>query len=120
MAFLDWWLPEEPLQIGEEERSGYLANHSVSAWRAVGGKLIATNRRLMFRPNRIDRSLGGKLWTVYFHDVAAVGKIGPTFGLFNGGMVSRLEIRTNDGSSHRFVVSNLDSVVAELERLRLA
>ncbi len=117
MAFLDWWVPHVPLEPGEVEQLALLANHSVG-WRAVGGKLVVTDRRLVFRPNRVDRGLGGKVWTAPLGAILEVGRKPPTFGLFNGGLRSRLRIVTSDGAEHLFVVDGLAAQIARIQALR--
>ena len=112
-----WWIPDEPLEEGETEIFSVLANHSLSAWRAVGGKLIATDQRLLFRPNVFDQLLGGRIWSVPIGSIVLVGRKRPTGGLFNGGLRTRLRIDTDDGRTHLFVVVGLRRVIQELTQL---
>ncbi|HTE49654.1 MAG TPA: hypothetical protein VK698_02190 [Kofleriaceae bacterium] len=117
MAFLDWWVPEESSPSGEVERLTALANFSVSAWRAVGGRLIATDRTLLFRPTRLERKLGQRVWRAPLSSIRAVGKKPPTGGLFNGGLRTRLRVVTQDDVEHLFVVNKLDALVTQLDAL---
>lgn len=114
---MSWWVPDTPLEPGEVERHAVLANHSVG-WRAVGGKLVVTDRRLVFRPNRVDRELGGGLWSVPLGQIVEIGRRRPTFHPFNGGLRSRLRIVTADGAEHLFVVNRLDREIETLQALR--
>jgi hypothetical protein len=116
MAVLDWWVPRE--ELGDEtEQWSVRANHSVSAWRAVGGRLVATDERLVFYPNRVDRKLAGRVWSVPFKSVTSVGKKPPTGGLFNGGLRSRLRLVTDDGVEHLFVVNGLGRIIEQTDAL---
>lgn len=117
MSVVAWWVPDTPLEPGEIERHALLANHSVD-WRAVGGKLVITDRRLIFRPNRVDRRLGGEVWTVPLGHIADVGARQRTWHPFNGGLRKRLRIVTTDGAEHLFVVNGLDGVIAKIQALR--
>ncbi len=116
MAFLDWWVPEVALEPGEAERWSALANQK-RGWRAIGGILSATERRVIFRPNRVDRRFGGTVWTVPLTEVAAIGRRGPTFHPFDGGLRSRLQIMTRDGAEHLFVINKLAAQIAVLRGL---
>ncbi len=117
MAFLDWWVPDGPLPDGETERLGVLANLRSSRWRALGGRLIATERRLIFRPNRVDRALGARVWSVAFIAIREVGRRGPTGNPFDGGLRTRLRVVTADGEEHLFVVNGLARVVEQVRGL---
>jgi hypothetical protein len=117
MGFLDWWVPDDEaarLVPGEREVVRTLANQTVSAWRAIGGELVVTDRRVMFRPNRVDAALGGRVWVVPLAEVVDVGKKRPNLAPFSGGLRSRLRLRTRDGAEHLFVVNRLDDVVARI------
>lgn len=117
MTFLDWWVPPTPLDAGETERFTILANRS-SANATAGGTLVATDRRLMFRPSRIDRAFGGKVWSVPFARITEYGKRARTWHPFNGGLRTRLRVVTDDQAEHLFVVNGLDDVIAKLQALR--
>src|SRR5687767_14504607 len=117
MGFLDWFAPRAPLPAGETEVWSALANHSVSPDRALGGRLRATEHRLIFEPNRVDRGLGGQTWSVPLGAIAAVGVEPRTGRLFDGGLRDRLRVVTADGAAHRFVVNKLPRVIAELDAL---
>jgi len=117
MSFIDWWVPDTPLEDGETERTSLLANHSRGGI-AVGGKLVITNRRLVFRPGRVDRKLGAKVWSVPLAHITEIGKRKRTWNPFDGGLRTRLRIVTHDGAEHLFVVNGLDDVIATLQQLR--
>ena len=120
MSFTDWWVPVEPLPDSEPERLSALANLTVSTWRAVGGRLIATDARLVFWPNRVDAALGGRAWQVRFADVREVGRRAPTWNPLDGGLRSRLRIVTRDGAEHLFVVNGLARVIEQIGALARA
>ncbi len=119
-GFLDWWVPDDEaarLAPGEREIVRTLANQTVSAWRAIGGELVVTDRRVMFRPNRVDRALGGRVWVVPLAELVDVAKKPPNFAPFSGGLRSRLRLRTRDGVDHLFVVNGLGALVARIAAL---
>ena len=116
MTFQDWWVPSGAMEPGELEQQTWFANHSVGS-RAVGGKLVATNRRLLFTPNVVDAKLGGRAWAVPLDQVEALGTRPPTFHPFNGGLRTRLRVTTRDGGEHLFVVSSPKQVAEHLRRL---
>ncbi|MCA9678402.1 MAG: hypothetical protein KC464_25475 [Myxococcales bacterium] len=118
MGFDAWWVPDVPLDDGEQVALEILANHTVSRWRAVGGKLALTDRRLRFRPNRVDRSLGGEVWSVPLDQIADVGRQPRTWNLFDGGLRTRLRVTTRDGAAHLFVVNRLGRVVDAIAAAR--
>jgi hypothetical protein len=118
MSWLSSWLsvPEERLEPGERIHWAIPANRSVS-WRAVGGRLSATDRRLIFRPHRFDRKTGAGVFEAPLSAIEAVGIQPRTWGPFNGGLVRRLRLRLAGGETECFVVSGLEEVIARLEAL---
>jgi hypothetical protein len=117
MSFIDWWVPPTPLEPGETEVLAILAN-KCDAWRAVGGKLVATERRVIFRPGRVDRALGSREWSVPHTRIAEIGSSPRTWNPFNGGLRTRLRLVTDDRAEHLFVVNRLDEQIARLQQLR--
>ena len=82
-----------PLDDGESVIWSRRANHTVG-WRAVGGKLYLTDRRLLFRPHVLERSLFfGKEWSAPRTEVAGFD-VQPRGGgnPFDGSLRSRLRV----------------------------
>jgi hypothetical protein len=65
------WVHEPDLTEGESITLAQAANRQVG-WRALGGRLFVTNRRLVFEPNVVDRNSGGKRWECRLETVRAV------------------------------------------------
>ncbi|MBK9034709.1 MAG: hypothetical protein IPL61_26160 [Myxococcales bacterium] len=119
MGFTDWWIPGAELEAGEVVSATWLANHS-SANSSAGGKLELTDRRLRFRPSRVDRALGSRVWSVPFAALTEVGRAPRTWHPFNGGLRTRLRLATTDGAVHLFVVNGLARVIAAIDDARAA
>ena len=97
-----------------------LANRTQNEWRAVGGNLTATNGKLIFKPNIIDRNLGGDFLELRLDEIASIGKCKKEIAikhLFSGGLRDRLSIQLRNGKEELFVVNNLETVIAELSRM---
>jgi hypothetical protein len=104
-----------PLKDGESVVWSRRANHSVG-WRAVGGKLYLTDRRLLFRPNGFERSLFfGKEWSAPLAEVSGFS-VQPRSGgnPFDGRMRSRLRVALRQGEAQLFVVAKPDDAAREL------
>lgn len=117
---LAWWVPSTALPADEPPQARWLANHAVSPMRALGGRLVATPKRLRFTPNRVDRALGGEVWEVPLAAIAAI-EIAPVSlkAFFGGGLRRRLRLVTSDGAPHLFVVNDVAKVQADLRALTL-
>jgi hypothetical protein len=110
-----WWLKSVEAEPDERLVWSQLANRVQSSHRAVGGKLILTDRRLVFCPHWVDAATGGKTWSLPLADIARVG-ITPKGGdRFAGGLRDRLRIELVDGGEQLFVIKRLDEVVARLD-----
>lgn len=118
MSLEDWWVPKAELEAGETSTATWMANFTASSWSAVGGKLELTDRRLIFRPGRVDRALGSKAWSVPLTAVTELGRVKRTWNPWNGGLRTRLRVTTRDGAAHLFVVNGLDRVIAAIEQAR--
>ena len=104
------------LQPGETIRWMSLANHTAGRWRSAGGKLIVTDQRILFQPNRIDALLGGAMWECPLAAVTGVKTINRDRTVLAGGVRERLGIHTEDGME-RFVVNDLQQKTLELRDL---
>jgi hypothetical protein len=77
--------------------------------------LFLTDKRLVFRPNRIDSITGGKPWACDLGQIDAVGASPPDGQPFSGGIRTRLRVETTDADVERFVVNHLDEVIDYLQ-----
>jgi hypothetical protein len=110
MQLGSWWLAKVESLENETEVFSCLANRTQSSNRAVGGKLIVTNRRILFLPHLLDASLGGQTMTVSLGEINGVG-IEPAGGdTFGGGLRDRLRV-DSQASIELFVVNKLQEVV---------
>ena len=105
-----WWVVKQQAIANERNLMSFAANRRSSAYRAIGGELHLTNKRMLFLPNYIDFLLGGKRLVIYNHDISEVGRQIRGGNLFSGGLRDRLRVE-HSGGCELFVVSNLDVVV---------
>jgi hypothetical protein len=103
------------LLSGEEIRLTYAANRA-SKWRAIGGQLFATNRRIIFQPNRVDAIFQAQPWTCQLQDVDSIDVASKSLSPKEIGVRNRLQITLTGGHQEKFLVRDLDEVVAELRR----
>jgi len=92
------------------------ANRTQGA-RAVGGKLVLTDRRLLFAPHAVDRATGGTAWITPLADVDEAGQAPRDVSLgsmFSGGLAKRLRVTTSGGDEEFFVVRNVAEVAAQI------
>ena len=117
MRVLHMLFPRLDFEPGEEVEWRALANRRQGQNRAVGGRLIATNRRLLFQPHRLDSRFGGEAWSADISVVTEIG-VGPRVFAegFSGGHRKRLSISTPEGTE-LFVVWRLASKVNELRKV---
>jgi hypothetical protein len=83
--------------------------------RSVGGRLYLTNTRLIFQPHRLDAALNGQSWIAPLNQIQEVVVEPPDGGRFNGGMRTRLLIRTDAGTDH-FVVNHVETAVDQIKQ----
>ena len=112
------WFKKPVLLPNEHIRWKRAANREQGGWRAVGGMLYLTNMRLCFEPNAVDRRLYGMSWTSPLNRIVSVDPIArssnPITAIFSGGIRRRLQITLSDNTTERFVVNNVEDVVALL------
>lgn len=99
------------LQQGEQIAWRRSCNHYMG-YRAIGGQLTLTDRRLVFAPNRLDAVLGGRLWTKNLHVIEEVSSAPPES--FPGGVRNLLRITTKHGDS-LFLVNHLTEVIETVD-----
>jgi hypothetical protein len=104
------------LEAGETLRWKALANRVLSPAVTSGGRLVVTDRRVLFQPNRYDMMLGREVWERPLDVVTSVEVVGRDAAVFAAGMRRRLGIRTADGLEV-FVVNRLKKKVPELRAL---
>ncbi len=104
------------LEPGETLRWKALANRVVSPKVTSGGRLVVTDRRVFFQPNRFDTALGRKLWECPLDAVTGIETVGRDAAIFAGGTRKRLGVQTADGEEV-FVVNRLDKKEEELRNL---
>lgn len=100
----------------------FSANHTQSEGNAVGGKVTLTTESLLFTPNLVNKLLGGEECEIVLDNIESVGVEKKGSGsmkdtLKGGGLRDRLRIKLDDGTQELFVVSNLDEIVEELNRV---
>jgi hypothetical protein len=100
------------LRTGEVVVWRKFANHFQATGRAVGGRLIVTDRRLIFQPQRLDAALRGQLWEVRLADISSIGEVPPGSGPNN--LRSSLWIEINGSDNEYFVVNGLQEVIRRL------
>lgn len=98
------------LEPGEQEVHAQVANLTTGPYRAAGGKLIVTDRRVIFRPHGVDRAVDGAVGrgpTVFARDEVVGVRILPRdmAGVFNGGLRKRLGLDLRSGETLGFVVN---------------
>ena len=87
----------------------------------VGGRLLVTDRRLVFRPGLLDSMTGGQTWTLYFNEILEVVTElhCPVQGSrFQAGWRQRLKVVARDGPAIYFTVAQLEDLVDRLRRCR--
>jgi hypothetical protein len=68
---MGWWFPRAATRPDEQVVFEAAANVYVG-WRAVGGKVTVTTRRLLFTPNWLDGATGGAAITLDRGDIRGV------------------------------------------------
>jgi hypothetical protein len=108
-----FYFVEPNLLQGEEIRRRYAANRA-STWKSVGGQLLVTNLRIIFQPHRVDALFHAQPWSGRLRDVASVDVAAKKLSAKEMGVRNRLQITLQDGHQEKFLVRDLDQVVAEL------
>lgn len=96
------------------------ANRTQGA-RVVGGRLLVTDRRLVFRPGLLDSVTGGQTRSLQFSEIYEVTTElhRPAPGsLFHAGWRQRLKVVTRGGATDYFTAARLEDLVERLRRAR--
>jgi hypothetical protein len=105
-----WWLAKFDAIGDEKVKHTFLANHTQSSKRAVGGKLFITDQRCLFSPHLIDYYTGGRKFEVDLANISSVD-VKPAGGdTFGGGLRDRLKITHTQGEA-LFVINKLADVI---------
>jgi len=109
------WVTKPSLNDGESIAIEFAANRT-QGWRAVGGKVWLTSSRVLFVPNAVDTSTGGKGFECGRGAVSGVDVAPATLAgvPFSGGLRRRLRLRLLDGSEELFVVDGADALCARI------
>ncbi len=110
------WLAQPKLEADEAIRWQSSAGRSLNRWITSGGKLVVTNRRVLFQPNRFDAVTGKKPWECPLASVTGFEAVDRDLTVLAGGMRKRLGIQTSDGVKI-FVVNDLEEKVSELREI---
>jgi hypothetical protein len=100
------------LRTGEVIVSRKFANHFQATGRAVGGRLIVTDKRVIFQPHRLDSASGGQWWEVRLADVSSIGETPPGLGPNNLRTSLWLDVKSSD--NEYFLVNGLHDVIRRL------
>lgn len=100
---------------GEVIKWSCLANRTQNSWRAVGGRLFVTDKRILFKPHLFDYIFAGKKWYANLEDIKSIGMQEKGGDIFGGGLRNRLKIILKDGTEELFVVNSLDEVLEKLK-----
>ena len=71
------WIPSTAIEPDEYVVFEALANNFAGGWRAIGGRVTVTNRRLLFTPNRVDGMTGGRRLAIERRDIKRVSEEEP-------------------------------------------
>lgn len=58
------WFRNPDILLGERILYRAAANHLINLVEMRGGRIVVTDRRVLFEPNRLDRLTGGRPWVV--------------------------------------------------------
>ena len=86
---------QSALADGEVLRWKKKANRWQHRWRAVGGHLLLTDRRLIFRPHAFDAALDGEVWSADLGDLREASL---------SGLLRWVRIEDRQGDSELFVI----------------
>ena len=99
----------------EEVLEEWAATREQNAGRAVMGRLVLTDRRLVFTPNRLDSAFRGETVAIMLGEVTAVAeeKVASTN---SGHLELELRVTVTDGKIERLSVADVPRVCAEVQR----
>jgi hypothetical protein len=73
--------------------------------RKAGGKLLITDRRLIFNTNFLDSWFFASV-AMDLADISSVDVASRSYNAYDGGLARRLDIHLHDGSEHLFVLAS--------------
>ena len=100
------------LGINEDIVWRRLANHFQPSGRAVGGRLLATNTRLLFQPHHLDQAFRGQAWERRLVDIGSAEVARPGAGPDK--IRNTLRVVGISGRDDFFVVRNPAEVASRL------
>lgn len=110
------WVAKPNLGGDERIRWQSPAGRSLNRWITSGGKLLVTNRRVLFQPNRFDMFTGKSLWDCPLTSAIGIAVVDRDPAVLSGGMRKRIEIQTSDGTQI-FVMNQVDKKAQALRKL---
>jgi hypothetical protein len=111
---MGFYFVEPDLLPGETVRYTYAANRA-NSWRSIGGRLSVTDKRMVFRPHRVDALFHAQPWSCRLQDVASVNVAAKQLNAKEMGVRNRLQITLQDGHQEKFLVRDLDQVIVDLQ-----
>lgn len=112
------WIDEVEFAPGEQLVWKRLANRQQGAYRAVGGRLFLTDRRLIFMPHKVDRATGGNSWSQDLANITRAAIEPRHYGVplvtRDVGLRRRLRVEQHDGTVDVFVVNRVEDVVGSI------
>jgi hypothetical protein len=86
----------EPIfEEGEEVRWEARANRFQQRFRAIGGRIYLTDRRLVFAPTKFEEKVAGRTWSARLLDLERAHVQGP---------MKTVRVVADDGETQRFVI----------------
>ena len=111
------WLRSPTLHAGEIVLWRLKANMDQNGL-ARGGLLTVTSARIIFTPNRLDKRMGGRDWSVASGEIRgceAADRVPKS--VLAGGLRRRLRIMLEDGAQELFVVRDAGQAAGRLSEL---
>jgi hypothetical protein len=87
----------------------------------VGGRLLLTDRRLVFRPGLLDSMTGGQTWCLYFDEILEVVtelRCSAPGSPFQIGWRRRLKVVAEDGTAIHLTVAEPDEILQRVRHAR--
>ncbi|MFY1583556.1 hypothetical protein ACN267_03530 [Micromonospora sp. WMMD734] len=116
------WFVDPQLNPGEQRLHQTIANQLLGPSRTLGGRLVVTDSRVVFEPNRLDRLTGGRTWQT---DAQAIRKVTETPGGKEGvrrygpaGARPQITVDLASGQAGVFVVKNREALTSAIASCR--
>jgi ABC-type taurine transport system ATPase subunit len=101
------------LEAGETIQLKRLANRTQGN-RAIGGRLVVTDRRLAFSPSSVERRLRAQDWQCLLAEVREVDTAKRTADPLSGGLRRRVRVALTGNREELFVVNDVDEVARQI------